>query len=183
MNPTQLIRSFFLRQKWGYLIAVLSIGVAEFFQVRIPHILGNFINHLKAGGANEHVILGFALELAIVAAGYVLAFGYGQTRVGQLGRTLEFEMRQTLFSHWETLSSRYFQQHSVGDLLNHSLNDVTSVRQALSMGLNQISQAVFLFVATLYMTIRTIDWYLDNRAWWGAVRAQRYAGQRLGTAA
>lgn len=30
---------------------------------------------------------------------------------------------------------------------------------------------------------RTIDWYLSNRGWWSAVRAQRYAGQRLGTAA
>ncbi len=27
---------------------------------------------------------------------------------------------------------------------------------------------------------RTIDWYLDNRAWWEPVRAARYAGQRLG---
>lgn len=30
---------------------------------------------------------------------------------------------------------------------------------------------------------RTIDWYLANRAWWQSVRAKRYAGQRLGTAA
>ncbi len=30
---------------------------------------------------------------------------------------------------------------------------------------------------------RTIDWYLDNRAWWEAIRAARYAGQRLGRAA
>ena len=30
---------------------------------------------------------------------------------------------------------------------------------------------------------RTIDWYLQNRAWWQGVRAKRYAGQRLGTAA
>lgn len=30
---------------------------------------------------------------------------------------------------------------------------------------------------------RTIDWYLDNRAWWQGVRVGRYAGQRLGTAA
>jgi dTDP-glucose 4,6-dehydratase len=27
---------------------------------------------------------------------------------------------------------------------------------------------------------RTIDWYLDHRAWWEHVRAARYAGQRLG---
>jgi dTDP-glucose 4,6-dehydratase len=30
---------------------------------------------------------------------------------------------------------------------------------------------------------RTIDWYLENRAWWEGIRAARYAGQRLGTAA
>ena len=30
---------------------------------------------------------------------------------------------------------------------------------------------------------RTVDWYLQNRAWWQGVRAKRYAGQRLGTAA
>ncbi len=29
---------------------------------------------------------------------------------------------------------------------------------------------------------RTIDWYLDNEAWWRSVRAARYAGQRLGSA-
>jgi ATP-binding cassette subfamily B multidrug efflux pump len=157
MNPKELMRSFALGRKWSYLIAILAIGVAEFFQVQIPNLLGEFINHLKAGDATEHVVLHFALELAVVAACYVVAFGFGQLRIGRLGRTLEFELRQTLFAHWETLSSRYFQQHSVGDLLNHTLNDVTVVRQAMSQGMNQVTQALFLFIATLYMTIRTIN--------------------------
>lgn len=30
---------------------------------------------------------------------------------------------------------------------------------------------------------RTINWYLANRDWWQAVRARKYSGQRLGTAA
>jgi dTDP-glucose 4,6-dehydratase len=30
---------------------------------------------------------------------------------------------------------------------------------------------------------RTIGWYLENQAWWDGIRAARYAGQRLGTAA
>ena len=30
---------------------------------------------------------------------------------------------------------------------------------------------------------RTVQWYVDNRAWWTAIRARRYDGQRLGTAA
>ncbi|WP_225248300.1 dTDP-glucose 4,6-dehydratase [Mesorhizobium sp. J8] len=27
---------------------------------------------------------------------------------------------------------------------------------------------------------RTVDWYLDNKWWWGPIREQRYAGERLG---
>jgi dTDP-glucose 4,6-dehydratase len=30
---------------------------------------------------------------------------------------------------------------------------------------------------------RTVEWYVNNRAWWDRIRAGRYAGQRLGTAA
>ncbi|WP_026019846.1 dTDP-glucose 4,6-dehydratase [Komagataeibacter europaeus] len=30
---------------------------------------------------------------------------------------------------------------------------------------------------------RTVQWYLDNRAWWQDIRAQCYTGQRLGTQA
>jgi dTDP-glucose 4,6-dehydratase len=30
---------------------------------------------------------------------------------------------------------------------------------------------------------RTVQWYLDNRSWWEGIRAKRYSGQRLGTAA
>jgi dTDP-glucose 4,6-dehydratase len=29
----------------------------------------------------------------------------------------------------------------------------------------------------------TLRWYLDNESWWGPIRAARYAGQRLGSAA
>ena len=30
---------------------------------------------------------------------------------------------------------------------------------------------------------RTVKWYLDNEPWWQAIRARRYAGERLGSAA
>ena len=30
---------------------------------------------------------------------------------------------------------------------------------------------------------RTVQWLLDNRAWWQGIRARSYSGQRLGTAA
>ena len=150
------MRSFIGGHKWAYVLAIVAIGGAEFLQVQIPHVLGHFINRLKAGATQSDVVH-FALELAFFAACYVVVFGLGQMLMGQLARTMEFDVRQLLFRHWERMSSQYFQQHSVGDLLNHTLTDVTRVRQALSQGVNQISQAMFLFAATLYMTLGTIN--------------------------
>ncbi len=156
MKPLNLMRSFIGSHKWAYGLAIVAIGGAEFLQVQIPHVLGHFINRLKAG-ATQGDVVHYALELAFFAACYVVVFGLGQMLMGQLARTMEFEVRQVLFRHWERMSSQYFQQHSVGDLLNHTLTDVTRVRQALSQGVNQISQAMFLFAATLYMTLGTIN--------------------------
>ncbi len=156
MKPQDLMRSFIGSHKAAYLLAIVAIGGAEFLQVQIPNILGQFINRLKAG-ATQNAVEHYALELALFAACYVVAFGLGQMLMGQLARTMEYDVRQVLFRHWERLSSHYFQQHSVGDLLNHTLTDVTRVRQALSQGINQMSQAVFLFAATLYMTLGTIN--------------------------
>lgn len=103
------------------------------------------------------VIEHYALELAVVSAVYVLLFGIGQFSVGKLARQFEASLRFRLFSHWETLESHYFQRHTVGDLLSHVLNDIPAVRQAMAGGISQILQAVFLFVATLIMTIAKIN--------------------------
>jgi len=157
VKPQNILGSFIGGHKWRYGIAMVAIAVAEYVQVQIPNVLGIFVNRLKAGRATEHNVVTFALELALLSAGYVMAFGFGQMQLGRLARVLEFELRQVLFRHWERLSSRYFQQHSVGDLLNHTLTDVQRVRNAMSQGTNQLMQAVFLFAATLYMTIDTIN--------------------------
>lgn len=156
MSPQQMMRSFVGRHKWRYLASFLAIALAEYMQVQIPNVIGEFINRFKLG-VNAAGVMHYALLLVAIAAVYVVSFGLGQFQVGRLGRTMEYDLRQRLFEHWETLSSRYFQQHSVGDLLSHALNDVPAVREALSGGINQIVQALFLFVATLYMTFRKID--------------------------
>ncbi len=156
MIPKNIIGSFIWHRKWIYLLSIGAIAVAEAVQVQIPRVLGNFINQFKIG-ITPAGVMHYAILLMGIATVYVVTFGLGQFIVGRLGRTMEFELRERLFAHWETLSSRYFQQHSVGDLLNHALTDVPAVREAMSGGFNQISQALFLFVATLYMTISSIN--------------------------
>lgn len=152
----KLIRHFFRDHLGQYLMAIVTIGLSKVLQVQIPRIIGNFIDKFRAG-ITPLMIERFAAEIALVSIGYVALFGVGQFTVGKLARLFEGDLRRRLFEHWEYLESHYFEQHTVGDLLSHVLNDVPAIRQALAGGINQTLQAVFLFTATLVMTITDIN--------------------------
>ena len=152
-----LMRPFLRRHGWYCAVSLLSIAAAEIVTVQFPAIIGRFTDALSKGELNPGRVAGYAALLAGVGAGYVLLFGFGQFRNGRLGRRFEYELRKRLFEHWETLHTGYFRERSIGDLLNHALNDVRAVREALSGGLNQLTNAVFLLAAALFMTLRTIS--------------------------
>jgi ATP-binding cassette subfamily B protein len=160
MNTKSLLRDFISRNKWAYLISILAIIISEFINVQFPNILGDFTNALQAHRLTYHSILVYTGLLFIVGVVYVLFFATGQYRNGKLARQFEFLLRRRLFEHWERLSTEYFRRHSIGDLLNHAMNDVRQVREAVSSGFNQLTNAIFLMVATLVMTLSTVSWKL-----------------------
>lgn len=147
----------FVRHHWiWYLFALVTVGASKAIQVQIPNIIGDFINQFRTG-ATLGAVERYALELAVVSLLYVVLFGFGQYTVNKMARVFEADLRHRLFEHWETLESHYFHRHTVGDLLSHVLNDVPAVRQAMGGGVSQILQAVFLFAATLFMTLGHIN--------------------------
>jgi ATP-binding cassette subfamily B multidrug efflux pump len=156
-DPRHLLRQFLWSRKWSYLISVLSIVASEVVMVQFPHILGRFTDALQAGTLSDRDLLDYAGILLLVGVGYVVLYGVGQLRNGQLGRDFEYELRRRLFQHWERLSVSYFRRRSIGDLLNHAMNDVRSVREALAGGMNILTNAVFLLLSTLFMTFRTVS--------------------------
>lgn len=157
IDPRYLLRQFMWNKRFAYALSILSIIASEFVAVQFPNILGEFTNKLQGHHMTSPLILHYALLLLSVGVGAVVLFGIGQFRNGQIGRQFEYDLRLRLFQHWEILSTGYFRRRSIGDLLNHAMNDVRAVREALSGGMNILTNAVFLLIATLWMTFRTIS--------------------------
>ncbi|MDP9729065.1 ABC transporter ATP-binding protein [Alicyclobacillus tolerans] len=157
MNPRKLLWQFLLEHKGSYSLSLLSIIISEFITVQFPNLLGEFTDALQAGKMTNRLLLHYAILLALVGIAYVILYGIGQLWNGALGRQFEYLLRKRLFLHWELLSTTYFRHRSIGDLLNHAMTDVRQVREALSGGLNILTNAVFLLIATLYMTFRTVS--------------------------
>ncbi len=156
-DPNKLLKDFIWSKKWIYTAGILSILVSELIMVQFPNILGQFTNTLSQGQLTMHGVVVYSFKLALVGVLYVILYGVGQMTNGRTGRQFEYLLRRRLFAHWETLSTAYFRGRSIGDLLNHAMSDVQTVRESLSGGMNMMSNAVFLLASTLFMTFRTVS--------------------------
>jgi ATP-binding cassette subfamily B protein len=118
-----------------------------------PKVLGKFFDDLQKGGVTQTAIARYGLILLGIGVAYGLLFGIGQFTVASLGRKFEFVTRQQLFRHFTKLSEHYFSKHGIGKLLSFVMNDVTSVRESISNGVNQTTNAVFLILSCVVMML------------------------------
>jgi ATP-binding cassette subfamily B multidrug efflux pump len=152
----------YLKAHWiFYAVAILFMATANVIQSYYPKVLGNFTDDLQKGEITPPVIVHYSLILLAIGVGYGVLFGVGQYIVMRFGRRFEFHTRKKLFGHFTTLSENYYSKHGVGQLLSYVINDVTAVRESISMGLNQTTNAVILILSVIVMmSVSSIPFYL-----------------------
>jgi ATP-binding cassette subfamily B multidrug efflux pump len=134
-----------------YLIAVSIMATANVIHAFFPKVLGEFTDDLHLNGLSESAIGAYSLTLLGIGVGYGVLFGIGQYLNHRLGRIFEYNTRQQLFEQFSRLSESYFSKNGVGKLLSYVLNDVTSVRESIANGVNQLTSATILLVSVIIM--------------------------------
>jgi ATP-binding cassette subfamily B multidrug efflux pump len=152
----------FIRAKWYiYTSGILFIAVANIVQAYYPRILGDFTDLLKEGLLTKPMIVDYSLLLMGVGITFAILAGIGQFHIMYVGRIFEFFTRKRLFDHFTTLSENFYSKNGVGKLLSYVMNDVTVVRESISMGVNQSANAVMLLLsAVFFMLLNSIPPYL-----------------------
>lgn len=153
MRPQRVLRDYIVSNWPVYLIAVLMIAAGNFIQSFYPKLLGQFTDRLQAKELTQALIVDYSLLLLAVGVAYGVLGGLGQFVVMRLGRLFEFHTRRRLFAHFTTLSERYYSKNGVGKQLSYVMNDVTSVRESISMGINQTTNATILILSSLAMML------------------------------
>jgi ATP-binding cassette subfamily B multidrug efflux pump len=103
--------------------------------ILFPQVIEWAIDDLKQAGANhtlpQHPLSTYAL-LLLAVAGIKGIFQY-LTRWIMIGisREIEFDLRNDLFRHLETLSYSYYQRTRTGDIMAKATNDLNAVRMLL----------------------------------------------------
>lgn len=153
MSQKGLLRGYVLSNWPIYLLAVLLIIASNVGQASLPRILGSFTDQLMQNTLQMQTVIRYSLSLLAIAIAYNLLFGTGQFMIMKLGRKFEFMTRERIFRKFSELSEHYFSKQGNGKLLSYFMNDVTSVREAISNGVTMMTNAVFLLMSCVVMML------------------------------
>lgn len=148
----------FLKANYLYTLTGLIVLIAiDALQLVTPEILGR----LSDAMANKTLTnQGLYQYLAIIfGLAALIAFGryWWRMLITGTSRKAEYWLRKQIFEHLEKLSYDYFNHHKVGDLMALATNDVTSVGQAMGMGLVMFIDATFMMFMTVGLMVVNIS--------------------------
>lgn len=151
------LKDFFIQHKWRYIIGILWLVGVDALQLFIPKILGAFTDDLRNQSITSKEILSYIIYIILIAF-FMFLFRY-LWRIYVMGtaRLLEYKLRSDLYTHFQKLSTNYFNNHKTGDLMAHATNDINAVRMAAGPAVVMIFDTVILLTATIFMMVQTIS--------------------------
>ncbi|MGG1880573.1 ABC transporter ATP-binding protein [Paenibacillus cisolokensis] len=151
MTSARILLDFFRKTWLVYLLSLLLHLVSNLINVYFPKVLGEFTDKLHVGELTRSLIVDYSLLLLAIGVGHVLFNGVAMYLIMHIGRRFEFLVRGRLFRHFTEMSERFYSRNGVGKLLSYFMNDVTAVRESISMGFNQSANAAMLLIAAMSM--------------------------------
>jgi ATP-binding cassette subfamily B protein len=146
------------RQKWGLIGVLLLVALASGLDLIGPYLMGQAIDKyiLKGDlpGLARLAVLMFSVYL--VTALVVWLRVYVMAAVAQ--RTVR-DLRNDLFAHFQTLSLRYIDQRSHGELMSRMTNDVENVSNVLNESVTALISSV-LSIVGVAIVMFLINWRL-----------------------
>ncbi len=161
MKSQHILSDFFRKTWYIYAVSIFLHLIANLINVYYPKVLGDFTDELSHGLLTGPLVLDYSLMLLLVGAGHIVFNGAAMYLIMYVGRMFEKMVRTRLFRHFTGLSERFCASNGVGKLLSYFMNDVTAVRESISMGINQAANATLLLVSAITMMLYIgIPYYL-----------------------
>ncbi|MEY3086012.1 MAG: hypothetical protein RL037_2237 [Bacteroidota bacterium] len=160
MKSLQYLNKYLWKYKWLFLAGILFTLISNYFGVKMPiyvkETVDDLMNSKGLTNFNDALILslkvgGIYLLLSLLK-GFFL-FLMRQTII-IMSRHIEFDLKNEIYSHYQTLDSGFYKKNAVGDLMNRISEDVGLVRMYLGPG---IMYTINLIVLSTMIIIQMIQ--------------------------
>lgn len=151
---------YIFRYKRRFALGSACLVATASLVMTIPALTQRAIDSVRVAeeGALSEVAY-FALIIALVALSQAVIRTVSRTLIFNAGRDVEYDIRNDLFTHLETLPQSYYQRQRTGDLMSRLVNDIGAVRLLLGPGLlTFVNTPVYCLLAFSLMAM--MDWRL-----------------------
>jgi ATP-binding cassette, subfamily B, multidrug efflux pump len=136
------------RYRWGFVAGVFCIFLSNGAWVLLPQVIRHAVDDLNSGVTSAK-LLHFAWQMLEVAAVRGVFLFLTRWIVIGISRDIEFDLRNDLFAHLETLSYSYYQRTRTGDIMARMTNDLNAVRMLLGPAIMYSANTLVFTVAAL----------------------------------
>ena len=156
MAPLSRLYAYVRRDPRQYLAGgLLTLGYAVAFPL-VPLASREVVLRIERGEGMDAVSEA-ALMLIALGVGVALFRFSSRFLLFRAARQSEYEIRNDLCRHLQTLPQSYFASNRTGDLMSRAVNDVNSLRMFLGMGIMNVFQTPVLYLTTISAML-WLDW-------------------------
>lgn len=134
------------------IIGATMVLLTNIVAVVSPWILRNAIDRLYLEVSRDILLYYASLLIAASAVEGLFRFLMRRTLIG-VSRNIEYDLRNDLFSHLQSLSPSFYQRNPTGDIMSRATNDLSAVRMVLGPGIMYSINTLFTAVLTISILV------------------------------
>ncbi len=158
LGPTlRRLLGYFFAHRGRAVVAFVLAFIGVLLGALLPYLLGLGINIL-GGVGNQDNLLSIALAIAVTALCLFITTWLSNRLLQALAQDALYRLRMDLYAHIQTLSLKFYDRQPIGELMSRVTNDIETIDNFFSYGLNQSITAVMTVVITIGVMLLINMW-------------------------
>ena len=157
MRALQYLNRYLKKYRFLLLLGLLFTVSSRVFAVLAPSLVGDSITaieqFIRSGETDltdikRLLLTNIALIVGAAVISGIFTFSMRQTIIN-VSRHIEYDLKNTVYNHYQKLSLRFYKQNRVGDLMSRISEDVSRVRMYVGPALMYSINTLTLFIIVI----------------------------------
>ncbi len=158
MRELKRLNKFLIKYKGKLLLGLIITIISRVFSLVTPRLVGDSMttieNYLSLNSISPDELKDVLFFNIVLIIGASLISGFFTFLMRQtiinVSRFIEFDVKNEIFSHYQTLDQIFYKKNRTGDLMNRISEDVSKVRMYYGPVLMYGTNAVVLFIIIIF---------------------------------
>lgn len=152
MKSLLSLNHYLYRYRYTLLLGVVWVILTNLFLIAAPKYIGAAIDALKGSFEMSEIYKNVGLSVLFSAGSSFFLFLLRRSII-IVSRHIEYDLKNDMYQHIQSLSLNFFKQNSTGDLMARTTNDISAVRNYLGPSIMYSMNTVFRLIFTLWAMI------------------------------